>query len=248
MNIVVAMKQIPDLEQVRIRNRQAILEDVPLTYGAIDKNALEAAVQLKDAAGGTVYALSVGNEELQDTIKEALACGADEAVMVLTEDDVELESAQVAQVIAGQVANLDDVGIILFGEGSGDNYSGQMASRVAQILSYPLIPYAKSIELNGNTVKAVCSYEKNDVVVSAEGPVVISVVSDINEPRIPAITQILKAGKKPKQIVDLEDVEDGMPSAAVETLSSLAPESDRKNIEVKDAAALIDALRAEKLV
>lgn len=248
MNIVVPMKQIPDLQQVRIKDRQPILEDVPQTYGSLDKNALEAAVQLKDCAGGLVYVLSVGSDELEDTVKEALAAGADEAVLVIDDEGELLESAQVAQVLADRIKSLEDVGLIVFGEGSGDNYSGQMASRVAQILEYPLLPYAKSLELEGNVVSAVCCFDQSDEVVSAQCPAVVSVVSDINEPRIPAVMQILKAGKKPKEIFDLDDLDGVLASASVETLGSLAPESNRKCISIEDGGALIDALRSENLV
>jgi electron transfer flavoprotein beta subunit len=83
MNIVVAMKQIPDLQQIRIRNRKPVFDDVPMTLGAIDKNALELGVSIKENLGGKVTVLSAGNEDLEDTIKEALAAGADEAFLIL---------------------------------------------------------------------------------------------------------------------------------------------------------------------
>ena len=84
MNIIVCVKQTYDLQQVRIRKetRQPVLENVPLTLGNIDKNALEEAVRIKEKSGGKITVLSVGPESLEDTIKEALAMGADEAVLV----------------------------------------------------------------------------------------------------------------------------------------------------------------------
>ena len=151
MNIVVAMKQIPDLQQIRIRNRKPVLDDVALTFGNIDKNALEAGVQLKEATGGNLIVVSVGSEALEDTIKEALAAGADEAYMVLNDELEEMESSRSARLIGETIKKMDDVGIILFGEGSGDNYSGQVGSRVAQILGLPQVGYAKSIIINGNS-------------------------------------------------------------------------------------------------
>ncbi|MGB4508894.1 MAG: electron transfer flavoprotein beta subunit/FixA family protein, partial [Syntrophomonadaceae bacterium] len=124
MNIVVALKQVPDLQQIRIRNRQPILDDVPLTLGNIDKNALEAAVTIKEAQGGNVIALSAGDDNIEDTIKEALAAGADEAFLVVDDQLQGAESSLVATVLAAAVKKIDDVGLILFGEGSADNYSG----------------------------------------------------------------------------------------------------------------------------
>lgn len=78
------MKQIPDLQQIRISNRRPVLQDVPLTFGGIDKSALEAAVVLKESLGEVkVWVLSAGSEELEDTVKEALAAGGDEAYLVI---------------------------------------------------------------------------------------------------------------------------------------------------------------------
>jgi electron transfer flavoprotein beta subunit len=88
MNIVVAMKQIPDLQQIRIRQRQPVLDGVPAALGMIDKNALEAAVLLKEKEGGQVIVLSAGNEEVEETVKEALAAGADQAFLVI-DDSIE---------------------------------------------------------------------------------------------------------------------------------------------------------------
>lgn len=248
MNIIVAMKQIPDLEQIRIRNRQPVMDNVPWTFGSLDKNALEAAVELKEAAGGKIMVLSVGNEELEDTVKEALAAGGDEAYLIADQELSELESAQTAVLIADAVNKIEDVGIILFGEGSGDNYSGQMAGRVAELLGMPLIGYAKELNLNGSTVTAVSSLEDREETIQAKTPVVISVVSEINEVRIPTVTQILKAGKKPKEVLEADDVDMEIPQAVIATLSILAPESNRKCLTVKDAEELIAALKSENLL
>ena len=249
MNIVVAMKQIPDLQQVRIRNRQPVFEDVPLTLGNIDKNALEAGVALKEAADAKLIVVSAGNEELEDTIKEALAAGADEAFLVTDDGLDSIASDTSASLIAAAIKKIDDVGVILFGEGSGDNYSGQVASRVAEILGLPEVGYAKAIELDGNKVKIVRSLEDCEEHIEVELPVVITVVSEINEARIPAVTQILKAGKKPKEVVTPDDL--GIALAAkpiITTLNNLAPESERKGIVVKSVDELVKALSSEGLI
>ena len=249
MNIVVAMKQIPELQQVRIRNRQPVFEDVPLTLGNIDKNALEAGVSLKEADDGKVIVVSAGNEELEDTIKEALAAGADEAYLVTDDALDSIASDTSARLIAAAIKKIDDVGLILFGEGSGDNYSGQVASRVAEILGLPEVGYAKAIELDGNKAKVIRSLEDCEEHIEVELPVVITVVSDINEARMPSVTQILKAGKKPKEVVTPDDL--GVDIAAkpvVATISNLAPESARKGIAVKSVYELVKALTSEGLI
>lgn len=248
MNIVVAMKQVPDLQQIRIRNRQPVLDDVPLTLGNIDKNALEAAVVIKEAINGNVIALSAGDENVEDTIKEALAAGADEAFLVVDDSLNGAESSVVAAVLAAAVKKMDDVGIILFGEGSADNYSGQVGSRVAQLLGLPQVAYASKIEVNGSSAVVTRSLEDCDEIIEVTLPAVITVLSDINEARIPSVTQILKAGKKPKEVLELDEIDVEVPAAKLDTLSNLAPESQRKRVVVKSVEELLQALAAEGVI
>ncbi len=249
MNIVVAMKQVPDLQQVRIRNREPVFTDVPLVLGNIDKNALEAAVAIKESGDANVIALSAGNEDVEDTIKEALAAGADEAFLVLDDKLNGAESGVVAQVLAAAVKKIDDVGLILFGEGSGDNYSGQVGSRVAELLGLPQVAYASALELKGDKALVTRSLEDCTEIVEVTLPAVVTVLSDINEARIPSVTQILKAGKKPKEVLELDEVGVKIPSAAaVVTVSNLAPETERKRIVVKSVAELIQSLTTEGVI
>jgi electron transfer flavoprotein beta subunit len=244
MNIVVAMKQIPELQQIRIRDRKPVLDDIPYTYGKIEKNALEAGLQLKEAAGGKLIVVSAGTEALEDTIKEALAAGADEACLVMDNELENIESATSARLIAEAVGTINDVGIILFGEGSGDNYSGQVGSRVAAILGLPQVGYVKNITLSGNQAVITRVLEDCEEVLEVTLPVVASVLADINKPTIPSVTQILKAGKKPKEILSLNIDKTGQ----IETISNLAPETHRKQIEVKNVEELIKAVEAEGIV
>ncbi len=244
MNIVVAMKQIPDLQQIRIRNRKPVLDDVALTFGNIDKNALEAGVQLKEATGSNLIVVSAGNEALEDTIKEALAAGADEAYLILNDEMESIESSVSARLIAEAIKKMDDVGIILFGEGSGDNYSGQVGSRVAGILGLCQVGYTKSININGNIATIIRSLDDCEEVIEAELPIVVSVMADINEPRIPSVSQILKAGRKPKEILEIDIAGDRQ----LQTISNLAPEMQRKQIILNTAEELIKALETEGLI
>ncbi|MCX5779971.1 MAG: electron transfer flavoprotein beta subunit/FixA family protein, partial [Firmicutes bacterium] len=147
------------------------------------------------------------------------------------------------RLIAAAVQKIDDVGIILFGEGSGDNYSGQVSSRVAEILGLPQVGYAKSIDINGNLATVIRSLEDCEELLEAQLPLVVSVLADINEPRIPSVSQILKAGRKPKEILELYVTEDSL----INTLSNLAPEIKRKQIEVETIEKLLKILESEGL-
>ncbi|MGE5381424.1 MAG: electron transfer flavoprotein subunit beta/FixA family protein [Methylocystaceae bacterium] len=246
MNIVVAMKQVPDLQQVRIRGREPVFDDVPLTLGNIDKNALQAGVDLKETLGGKVIILSAGNDDLEDTVKEGLAADGDEAYLVLDNKLNNASSEVIAKVLAAAMKNIDDVGLALFGEGSADNYSGQVGPRVAEILGWPEVGFAKKIEIKGNIAQVVRSLEDCEELVEVELPAVITVVSDINEAPIPSVTKILKAGKKPRETVTPDEISaDSKSDLKLQVISNLAPESDRKRVVVKTVEELAAAIKSE---
>ncbi|MBN2517079.1 MAG: electron transfer flavoprotein subunit beta/FixA family protein [Deltaproteobacteria bacterium] len=247
MNIVVAVKQIPDLQQIRIRDRRPVLDYVPCVLGDIDKSALEAAVELKESVQGRVIVVSAGNGEIEDTVKEALAAGGDEAVLVEDDTLADADSSVVAKVLAAAIRKIDDVGVILFGEGSADNYSGRVVSAVAADLGYPQVGYAKQIEVDGPLARVTRSLEDSDEIIEVPLPAVISVVSEIKEPRIPSVTSILKARKKPKAIYRLDDLGIEIPSGKnITTISNLAPVSERKGIVVKSVDELVKILKSER--
>lgn len=249
MNIVAAIKQVPDVQQVRIRNREPVLEGVPFTIGKIDKNALELGVQLKEASESNLIVVSAGNEEVEETVKEALAIGADEAYLVIDDKLNNIESAKTANVLAAAIKKIDNVGVLLFGEGSSDNYSGQVSSRVAELLGLPQVGYASQIELEGQTARITRQLEDGEEVLEVQLPVVVSVLGDVNEPRIPSVTQILKAGRKPKEILELDDLDIELSSEkTVNTVSALAPETDRKRISINNVGELVSALKAEGFI
>lgn len=245
MHIVVAMKQIPDLQQIRLRDRKAVLDDAPLTFGAIDKNALEAGVRIKEEIDGKLTVITIGNSNIEDTVKEALAAGADEAYLVCAEELDGADASVIAEVLASSIKQMDNVDLLILGEGSGDNYSGQIGSRVAEILDWPQVGYASSIEISGKSARLTRALEDCEQRLELDLPAVITVISGINEARIPSVTQILKAGRKPKQIIDYDRHDFINP---IVTISNLAPENQRKRIVVKNVDELMQALRSENLL
>ncbi len=246
MNIIVCVKQTYDLQQVRIRKetRQPILENVPITLGNIDKNALEEAVRIKEKLGGKILAISAGPGSLEETIKEALAMGADEALLVIAPELEGLESALSAMLLAKAVKEVGPYDLILLGEGSTDNYSGQVGPRLAELLDLPQVTYVKSLSVKDRSLTAVRSLEDCFEDVEVELPAVVSVVSELNEPRIPAVTQILKAGRKPKKILKPADLGINLKdfSPQLETVSNLAPVQERKGILFKNGPKEIPIL------
>ena len=260
MRIVVCMKQVVDLRQVRIKaqTRQPVLEGLPLLFGDFDKNALEEAVRIKERTQDRVIVVAVGSPKLRETIKEALAMGADEAV-ILTDPAFEGSDAMgSARTLAAAIQKIGAVDLVLTGEGSADEYSGQVPSRLAELLGFPQITYVRQLELLDGGLRAVCDLEDNLLVVEARLPAVVSVTSELNQPRLPPLSAILRAGRKPLQQwtpadIALDAASVGAAASTVEVLSNLAPQQQRRGViyegPVEEAAAkLLDDLVREGMV
>jgi len=239
LDIVVCVKTNPDLQMVRIKDRVAQTDGVPYKIGDLERNALEAAVVLRDAVGGKVVALCLaeGNRKAAEDIKYALAMGADEAAIVDDPATVSLDQAGVATVIAAAVRKLGACDLLLFGEGSSDNYTGQVAGRTAELLGVPQIGYARKVEAADGAVR--CERSMDDMLETVEAPLpaAVTVVSEINEPRIPGLMHIMKAKNKPMQTWSLADLGLEAPAPVREIVSNLAEEQDRKHILFEGTAA-----------
>ena len=255
MDIIVCLKQVVDLQQIRIKRetREPVLEGAPFIFGQFEKNALEEAVRLREKHGGKVIALALGNAKIKDTTIEALAMGADEAVIIPDAALAASGSANVAPVLAAAIRKIGKGDLILMGEGSADNYSGQIIGRVSELLDLPQITYVRELSVEGNRIRATRDLEDALEVVEADLPVVVSVTSELNTPRLPPLTAILKASKKPIATWSAADLGVSANTPAVNTLSNLAPQQERKQVLFegdvdKQVDELVKALQKEGAV
>jgi len=251
------MKQVVDLQQIRIKRdtREPVLEGLPVLFGDMDKNALEEAVKIKEKHGAKVTALSVGSAKLKDTVLEALAMGADEGCIVTDPACEGSDTGASALTIAMTIKKIEPFDLVLVGEGSADNYSGQIGSRIAEILNLPQITYVRQLSVEGNTITAVRDIEAALEVVKAQMPLVVSVTSEINKPRRAPLAQILRASRKPLKSMTLKDLgidssQVGSAASAIQVVSNLAPQQERKGMIFEGdldetVGKLVDALRKE---
>lgn len=248
MDIAVCVKTNPDLEQIRIKDRVPILEAIPYKVGDLEKNALEAAIQLREASGtGRIVAVTVAeaNSRVAETIKEALAMGADEALIVADPALVSCDQAAVAAALAAALRRLPSLDLVLFGEGSTDNYSGQVGPRVAELLQMPQIGYARRITPAASGVHVERVIDNEIEVLEAPFPVAVTVVSEINEPHLIPLMQIIKARSKPVVQVALADLglEEGALVPQKSIISNLADAQDRKHVIFEgEVAEQVEAL------
>jgi len=256
VNIIVCMKQVVDLEQIRIKadTRQPVLDGLPVLFGDFEKCALEEAVRIKEKHGGKVTAVAAGSAKLKNTIKEALAIGADEAVILIAPDFQGSDTMGSARLLARAIAKIGEYDLILLGDGSADNYSGEVPPRLAELLGLPQVGAVREMEVLDGQVRVVRDLEDALEVVEVDLPAVVSVTGELNTPRLAPLSAILKAGRKPLHEWGPGDVgvtgdEVGAAASVVKVLSNLAPVQDRKGIVFEDAQAgvveLVKALQRE---
>lgn len=246
MKIVACCKIVPNEEMIKVLpNRELSFEGVPSSISEYDLNALEAGKVLARANDGEVSVVTVGSSEFLNASKiqkDILSRGADNLNLVINDSNKFVDSLQTAKAIARSVEKLDEYDLVLLGTGSSDLYTQSVGNQVGALLNIPTISNVTGIEAKEDGLLEVKRVVGNVVeTYEIELPAVISVASSINNPQVPTMMDIMRAGKKPVNTIDL-DLSDIQPS--VEILEELAPESqDRLNEIVEgDDEEAVDAL------
>lgn len=258
LRIWVAVKYGIDVNLTRADRGSGLvrIDTAPRKTSDFDKNAVEEAVRVREKHGGTVTAVSVGGPAARESLREAVAIGADEAVLITADSWAEWDTRAVARLLAAASRKLGGFDLFLLGEGSTDHFAGLVGPRLAGELGCADIPYARRVTIESDGVLVERDLEKEVEVVRARFPVVVSVGQEINTPRLPTFMANLKASKKEIRVVpptQLEVATDALaPSVVVERIS--VPEIPRKQLTISGAspdevaARLRDALRSEGVV
>jgi electron transfer flavoprotein beta subunit len=230
MNIVVCVKHATDENELQSDEfGKPRLNPVARKMATFDRNAVEAAVKIRDSIGGSITVVSLGDVDCKKTVKEALAMGGDRGVVVLSNSnsDALITSYYLAKAIQ-KIGNTD---LILCSEGASDTYVGFLGPMLAEWMNLPFIGYARDIEITEHTVKCEEQLEDRIETIEANLPAVVSVVSEINEPRYTALLQIIQASKKPIEEIGLESLKaPDFPYSQVEVIEVNAETMNRKRI------------------
>lgn len=249
MNIIVCAKQVVDVSEMKVdsNTKKPILQGVPQKISDIDKNAMEEAIKIKDKHGGKITVVTVGPSDAKERIKELLAMGADEGVLIPSPDKCDYRV--VSSLLAEAIKKIGEYDIVLCGEASIDMFSGQVGPRLAGLLNMPQITYAQNV--NAEKDRAVAERNMGDKSVTTESsyPVLITVTKEINEPRLPSLMQILGAANKPINEWSADSLTKEL-EPKVETLELKGVSMERKNIVYKDdvddsVKKLVDSLAKE---
>jgi electron transfer flavoprotein beta subunit len=249
LRIAVCVKHAVDEGELKVDPEgRPVLQGAATKLSTFDKNAVEEALRLKDAQGEVVI-FTVGPADAKKSLKEALAMGADSGRHVVCEPGT-LDSLGTSAVLAEAIKRSGSFDFVICSEGSSDAYTGQVPPMVAERLGFSYIGYARKIEAGTERVRVERALEDSVEVVEGKTPMVVSVVSEINEPRYPTLIQIMQASKKPVQDIALAEVSSVLPPRGSVVVDVRAQAMSRKKVLLEGppgeaAAKLLDALAAE---
>lgn len=208
MNIYVLVKRTFDTEEKIVVSGGKIQEDgAEFIINPYDEYAIEEAIQVRDAHGGEVTVLTIGGEDAEKQLRTALAMGADKAVLINTEDDLdEMDQFTTAQIIAEYLKDKNP-DLILAGNVAIDGGSGQVGPRVADLLDINYVTTITNLEINGTQASIVRDVEGDSETIETSLPLLVTAQQGLNEPRYPSLPGIMKAKKKPLEEVELDDLD-----------------------------------------
>jgi len=255
VKILVLMKQVFQTADLKVdrSTKTIVTQGVPRVISEVDKNALEEAVRIKEKHGGKIIAITLGPPEAKEALREALAMGADEACL-LTDPLFEGSDAHAtANVLAAAVTRILEYDLVLCGAYSEDLFAFQVGPRLAEMCNLPQITYAAKLTLEGDRVIVERDLENERQVVEAKLPCLVSVVREINEPRLPTLMAIMAASKKPTNIWAATDLalgpeELGFDGSLIEIVRNSVTVGERKRIVLQGEAREVAPKVAKALI
>ena len=243
MKVLVPVKRVIDYNvKVRVKADETGVElaNVKMSMNPFDEISIEEAIRLKEA--GTVeevIAVSVGVHQCQETIRTALAMGADRGIHVLHDGD--LEPLVVAKILK-ELADKEGPSIVIVGKQAIDDDSNQTGQMVAALLGWGQATFVSKIEIDGENIKATREVDGGLETMTGKMPAVVTTDLRLNEPRYASLPNIMKAKKKPIEQVIPGDL--GVdPSNRLQVLKVSEPPTREAGVKVSDVSDLVDKLR-----
>ncbi|MCG8492898.1 MAG: electron transfer flavoprotein subunit beta/FixA family protein [Sneathiellales bacterium] len=245
MKVLVAVKRVVDYNvkiRVKADNTGVDLANVKMSMNPFDEIAVEEALRLKEAGKATeVVAVSVGPQAAQETIRTALAMGADRGILVKTDDEV--EPLGVAKILKA-VAEEENPDLVIVGKQAIDDDSNQTGQMLSALLGWSQGTFASEVDLGDGSVKVTREIDGGLQTVDLKMPAVVTTDLRLNEPRYASLPNIMKAKKKPideKEVADLGvDV-----APRLTTLKVEEPAKREAGVMVESVGELVEKLKNE---
>ena len=248
MKVLVPVKRVIDYNvKIRVKADQTGVEtaNVKMSMNPFDEIAVEEAVRLQEAGTVTeIIAVSVGPQQCQETIRTALAMGADRGILIQTDDEV--QPLAVAKLLKA-IVDKESPDLVILGKQAIDDDSNQTGQMLAALLGWSQATFASNIELNGDTANITREVDGGLETVKVRMPCIVTTDLRLNEPRYASLPNIMKAKKKPiDQMVPTDLSVDTTPRLM--TLRIVEPSKREAGVMVEDVAQLVDKLKNEAKV
>ncbi|GAB4472247.1 MAG: electron transfer flavoprotein subunit beta/FixA family protein [Burkholderiaceae bacterium] len=248
MKILVPVKRVVDYNvKVRVKSDQSGVDiaNVKMSMNPFDEIAVEEAVRLKEAGVATeIVAVSCGVAQCQETLRTALAIGADRAILV--ETDVELQPLAVAKLLKA-IVDKEQPQLVVLGKQAIDDDANQTGQMLAALAGWPQATFASKLKITDGRAEVVREVDGGLETVSVRLPAVVTVDLRMNEPRYVTLPNIMKAKKKPLETIRPAELGVDV-TPRLKTLKVTEPPTRKAGIKVPDAATLVAKLRTEAKV
>ena len=247
MKILVPVKRVVDYNvKIRVKPDGSGVElaNVKMSMNPFDEIGVEEALRLKEAGTASeVIAVSIGPAKSQETIRTALAMGADRGILVQTDDGAVVEPLAVAKILKG-VVEAEQPGLVILGKQAIDDDCNQTGQMLAALLNRSQATFASKVSIDGDTASVTREVDGGLETVKVTMPAIITTDLRLNEPRYASLPNIMKAKKKPLDVKSPEDF--GVDIAPrLEVISTVEPSSRKAGVIVESVAELVDKLKNE---
>jgi electron transfer flavoprotein beta subunit len=247
MKVLVPVKRVVDFN-VKIRVKPdgsgIDLANVKMSMNPFDEIAVEEAVRLKEKGGASeIVIVSVGPTKAQDTIRAALAIGADRGILIETADGATVEPLAVAKLLKAVVES-EEPGLVILGKQAIDDDCNQTGQMLAALLGWPQGTFASKLVLENGSVHVTREVDGGLETVKLKMPSVVTTDLRLNEPRYPSLPNIMKAKKKPLDVKKPGDYGVDV-TPRLKVLSIAEPASRKAGVKVESVAELVAKLKTE---
>ncbi len=248
MKILVAVKRVVDYNvKVRVKSDHSGVEtaNVKMSMNPFDEIAVEEAVRLKEAGVATeVIAVSIGVTQCQETLRTAMAIGADRAILVETSEDI--QPLAVAKILKA-LADKESPQLVILGKQAIDDDSNQTGQMLAALMHVPQATFASKVAIDGGFAQVTREVDGGLETIRVSLPAVVTTDLRLNEPRYVTLPNIMKAKKKTLDILKPEDLGVDV-TPRLKTIQVVEPGKRQAGVMVPDVATLIDKLKNEAKV
>ena len=261
MRFIVCIKQVPDTTNVKIDKRTGRLmrEGIPSIINPEDKNALEEALKLKEKFGGEVIVISMGPPQADEALREAIAMGADRAILLTDRAFAGADTMATAYSLGSAIKKIGKYDLVLCGRQAIDGDTAQVGPQLAEFLKVPQITYVLDVNIEDNKITAIQELEDKRVKWEANLPALLTVTSEVNKPRYPSAYGIISAYREKeveiweKKDLDVDEKRIGMDGSPTSVKRIFSPEPKGEGEIIKEdpkksAEILFNRLRAKNII